>query len=75
MTLSRTSSNTVDTLRELFFPDIKTLRINESFTDSKYETDFMEHDPRKLKSIFQLGRKSFEGAEASLRDFFKDAGG
>ena len=35
----------------------------------------MEHDPGKLKSIFQLGRKSFEGAEACLRDFFKDAGG
>ncbi len=75
MTLSRTSSNTVDTLRELFFPDIKTLRINESFTDSAYETDFMEHDPGKLKSIFQLGRKSFEGAEASLRDFFADVDG
>ena len=73
MTLSRTSSNTVDTLRDLFFPDIKTLRINESFTDRAYETDFMEHDPGKLKSIFQLGRKSFEGAEACLRDFFKDA--
>ena len=73
MTLSRTSSNTVDTLRDLFFPDIQTLRINESFTDSAYETDFMEHDPGKLKSIFQLGRKSFEGAEACLRDFFKDA--
>ena len=75
MTLSRTSSNTVDTLREFFFPDIKTLRIDESFTDSAYETDFMEHDPRKLRSIFQLGRKSFESAEARLWDFFKDAGG
>ena len=75
MTLSRTSSNTVDTLRELFFPDVQTLRVNDSFTDRAYETDFMEHDPRKLKSIFQLGRKSFEAAETSLRDFFKDAGG
>ena len=75
MTLSRTSSNTVDTLRAFFFPDIKTLRIDDSFTDSAYETDFMEHDPRKLRSIFQLGRKSFESAEARLRDFFKDARG
>ena len=75
MTLSRTSSNTVETLRAFFFPNIKTLRIDESFTDSAYETDFMEHDQRKLKSIFQLGRKSFEAAEADLRDFFKDAGG
>ncbi len=75
MTLSRTSSNTVDTLRGLFFPDVETLRINDSFTDRAYETDFMEHDPRKLKMIFQLGRKSFERAEARVRDFFGDARG
>ncbi len=75
MTLSRTSSNTVDTLRELFFPDVRTLRINDSFTDRAYETDFMEHDPRKLKAIFGLGRKSFESAEARVRDFFEDVRG
>ena len=75
MTLSRTSSNTVDTLRGMFFPDIRTLRINDSFTDSAYETDFMEHDPRKLRAIFQLGRKSFEKAEAEVREFFEDVGG
>ena len=70
MTLSRTSSNTVDTLRELFFPDIETLRVNESFTDRAYETDFMEHDPRKLKSIFQLGRKSFASRRGEFAGFF-----
>ena len=75
MTLSRTSSNTVDTLRELFFPDVRTLRINDSFADRAYETDFMEHDPRKLKAIFELGRKSFERAEAEVREFFRDARG
>ena len=75
MTLSRTSSNTVDTLRELFFPDVETLRINDSFTERAYETDFMEHDPRKLRAIFGLGRKSFEKAEAEVREFFEDAGG
>ncbi len=75
MTLSRTSSNTVDTLRELFFPDVRTLRINDSFTERAYETDFMEHDPRKLRAIFQLGRKSFDRAEAQVREFFEDVGG
>ena len=35
----------------------------------------MEHDPRKLRAIFQLGRKSFEKAEAEVREFFEDAGG
>ena len=75
MTLSRTSSNTVDSLRELFFPDVRTLRINDAFTDRAYETDFMEHDPRKLRAIYQLGRKSFERAEAQVREFFEGAGG
>ncbi|MCY4382259.1 MAG: patatin-like phospholipase family protein [Nitrospinae bacterium] len=75
MTLSRTSSNTVDTLRELFFPDVRTLRINDSFADRGYETDFMEHDPRKLRAIFGLGRKSFESAEAQVREFFEDLRG
>ena len=75
MTLSRTSSNSVDTLRELFFPDVRTLRINDAFTERAYETDFMEHDPRKLKAIFGLGRKSFERAEARVRDFFGDVRG
>ena len=35
MTLSRTSSNTVDTLRGMFFPDVRTLRINDSFTEAR----------------------------------------
>ena len=73
MTLSRTSSNTVDTLRELFFPDVRTLRVNDSFAERACETDFMEHDPRKLRMIFQLGRKSFGRAEGQVRDFFRDA--
>lgn len=75
MTLSRTSSNTVDTLRELFFPDVRTLRINDSFTERAYETDFMEHDPRKLKAIFGLGCESFGRAESQVREFFEDVGG
>ncbi len=73
MTLSRTSSNTVDALRELFFPDVETLRINHSFADPAYQTDFMEHDPRKLRAIFQLGRESFEVAEVQVRDFFRNS--
>ncbi len=70
MTLLRTSSNTVEKLLKLFFPDIETLRIDGSFSDSSYKTDFMESDPRKLKKIFQLGRESFGKVEPDLRSFF-----
>ena len=71
MTLLKTSSNTVETLRGLLFKDINTLRIDDSYTDALYRTDFMEARPKQLKRIFQLGRKSFEGRERDLRTFFE----
>lgn len=71
MTLLKTSSNTVETLRGLLFKDINTLRIDDAYTDALYRTDFMEARPKQLKRIFQLGRKSFEGRERDLRTFFE----
>lgn len=71
MTLLKTSSNTVETLRELLFNDINTFRIDESFADSLYKTDFLEERPKQLGKIFQLGRKSFEKKEHDLRKFFE----
>lgn len=73
MTLLKTSSNTVETLRGLLFKDICTLRIDEAFTDRLYRTDFVEARTEQLKRIFQLGRKSFEGREHELRQFFEMA--
>lgn len=71
MTLLKTSSNTIDTLRGLLFKDINTLRIDDAYTDTLYRTDFIEARPRQLKRIFQLGRKSFEGKERELKEFFE----
>ncbi len=71
MTLLRTSSNTVETLRKLLFDDVTTIRIDDAFTDSRYKTDIIESDPNMMKSIYQLGRRSFEKAEHDLHTFFK----
>ena len=70
MTLLGTSSNTVTVLQRLLFGDIYTLRINDTFGDSAYRTDFVESSVTKLETIFQLGRKSFEKHEADVREFF-----
>ena len=64
--LLKTSSNTVETLRQLIFQDIKTVRIDDAYND--FKTDFTETDPKKLQHIFQLGRESFRKAEKELQE-------
>ena len=70
MTLLEASSNTIDTFRSLLFDDIRTLRISESFANLAYRTDFIESDAKKLKRVYQLGRRSFAKNEAALTRFF-----
>ncbi len=71
MTLLKTSSNSIETVRRLLFDDIYTLRIDESFTDKRYKTDFLESDPETLRKIFQLGRESFGRREGELHRFWE----
>ena len=70
-TLVSASSNTVDTLFNLLFKDIFVVRIDESFSDNRYRTNFLENRVDKLKKIYQLGRDSFGSNEAELNNFFK----
>lgn len=70
-TLARASSNTVDTLFNLLFKDICVVRIDESFSDNRYRTNFLENREDILKKIYQLGRDSFGSNEAELNNFFK----
>ena len=70
-TLARASSNTVDTLFNLLFKDIHVVRIDESFTDNRYRTHFLENRNDKLQQIYQLGRGSFGSNEAKLNNFFE----
>ena len=69
-TLLQTSSNTVETLRELLFPNVRALRINQAWPEDRYRTDFLERDRNKLDAIYQLGRKSFEDYETEINSLF-----
>ena len=73
LTLAAASSNTVETIRSLFLNDIKTLRIDDAFTDEQYRTDFLESRPELLDKIYQLGRKSFGEKESEFQEFFRDS--
>lgn len=70
-TLLQTSSNTVETLRKLLFPDVTTIRIDDARTERRYESDFMECDVDKLRAIYDAGRESFAGREREIRTLFE----
>lgn len=71
VTLAKASSNTVEIIRKLFMKDVRVLRIDDSFTDNSYRTDFLESRLKQLTRIFQLGCKSFGDEEQRLRNFFE----
>jgi patatin-like phospholipase/acyl hydrolase len=63
------NTNTVETLRNIFFSDIACVRIDESYPDPRYETDLLETNVEKLNRLMQLGRESFAKFEPNiLRD-------
>ena len=65
------NTNTIEQLRQLFFSDIPCVRIDESYTDSQYETDLLEADLPKLRKIFALGQESFRKFETDVEEFLK----
>lgn len=66
-TLLQTSSNTVEILRRLLFPDVTTVRIDDARTERRYESDFVERDVDRLKAIYDVGRESFAAREDEIR--------
>lgn len=59
----------MDQLRSVLFPEVPTLRINETFERPEMATDLMEHDLEKLNMLYQRGRESFAKHETALREF------
>ncbi len=72
-TLLQTSSNTVETLRQILFPDITTIRIDDAWTSRRYASDFMEHDVAKLGDVYDLGRESFARREDAILAQFAES--
>ena len=62
-----TSTNTVETLRQILFSEILCARIDESNAEAKYETDMLEANTSKLEAIMRLGSESFGKHESAIK--------
>ncbi len=65
-----TNANSMEKLRSILFPDVKCIRISESFPDEQFETNLLEHNPKKLLKLKSLGRNSFGKFEEELKTTF-----
>ena len=65
------STNTNVIVSKLLFPNLKSLRISDSFPEPEYGTNMVETDNDKLLKLIQLGQKSFAKYEKDLEKLFK----
>jgi len=61
------NTQSMEQLRAVLFPDIKTIRISDTFEKPEMATDLMEHDLGKLNILHQRGRESFASRESDLK--------
>lgn len=64
------NSNTVEQLRQLLFPDVLCIRINESNLQEEYATNLLESDTKKLEKLNTFGINSFLKYEKELKASF-----
>lgn len=60
------SSNTTEVLTNLLFPNLKLVRINETYNEPEYGTNMVERDVEKLKKMYQLGINSYAKFEKEI---------
>ena len=60
------SSNTTEVLTTLLFPNLKLVRINETFNEPEYGTNMVEKDLKKLNKMYQLGISSYAKFEKQV---------
>jgi predicted acylesterase/phospholipase RssA len=65
------SSTTIDQLRIVLFPQVPCIRVSDSYPQPEYATDLLESDPKKLRTLFTLGRESFAKYETQIRQMLK----
>jgi patatin-like phospholipase/acyl hydrolase len=63
------NTQSMEQLRAVLFKTIKTVRINDTFSQPEMATDFMEYDLKKLDLLWQRGRESFADREPALREY------
>jgi predicted patatin/cPLA2 family phospholipase len=66
------NTNTNVIMSKLLYPNLKTLRISESFPEPEYGTNITETNIKKLKKLIQLGRSSFAKFEKDIDKFLED---
>ncbi len=64
------NTNTIDQLTRVLFPTVQIVRVNDSFTDKQYSTNFLTSDIGKLRELMDLGRESFGKYEADVKERF-----
>ena len=64
------NTNTIEQLRQVLFPSVQVVRVNDAFTDNQYSTNFLESDKEKLAKLMDLGRESFGRHEADVKTLF-----
>ena len=63
------STHSQEALRQILFADIPIIRISDTYTQPDLATSFLEHNPKKLDVLCQLGRKSFASRAQQLREY------
>jgi hypothetical protein len=63
-----TNTCSMETLRNVLFKKVETIRINDTFVEPEMATDLMEHDLGKLNRLIQKGRISFGKHEPKLKE-------
>jgi predicted patatin/cPLA2 family phospholipase len=64
------NTTSMEQLRFVLFKDIKTVRINEQFSQPEMATHLLESDLKKLNILYQRGSASFGAYEAALKELF-----
>jgi predicted acylesterase/phospholipase RssA len=62
------NTQSMEQLRRILYNDIKTVRINDSFSEPTMATDMFEHDLSKLGLLRQRGSESFAKHENDIKD-------
>ncbi|WP_282111698.1 patatin-like phospholipase family protein [Maribacter stanieri] len=65
------STNTNVIVSKLLFPDLKSLRISDSFPEPEYGTNMVETNNDKLLKLIQLGRNSFAKYEKDIENLLQ----
>jgi len=60
------SSNTTEELARLLFPNLRMVRINETFNEPEFGTNMVEKDIKKLDKMYHLGVQSYAKFEKEL---------